>query len=292
MRDLLLGRAPFDAPDALLAPQDITAAQAEAAAWVRVTFNLAPGTDLLSPGPLADDLRLHRGIAFWQMGHYAEAYNEFEALRRDLADDPANSFRLAVFLHNLGAYRSAIFAARNVLDLAGMDDAETLSAPAYFNYIRFGLYYPELVQTVANRYDVPPLLLWSLMRQESLFDSTIQSNAGALGLMQFIPETGAQVAKQIDWPTGYTTEDLFRPQVSITFGAYYLSRNYRELGNNWYAALAAYNGGPINAALWQKTAGNDPDLLLEVIRFAETRNYIRGIYEVFNIYRQIYSPID
>jgi soluble lytic murein transglycosylase len=292
MRDLLLGRDPFETPATILLPQDMATARAEAAAWVRVKFNLPTDTDLLTPGPLADDLRLHRGIAFWQLGHYAEAYQEFESLRRDLADDPANSFRLAVFLHDLGAYRSAIFAARNVLDLAGMGDAETLSAPAYFNYIRFGLYYPELVQEAATRYNVPPLLLWSVIRQESLFDPTIRSNANAVGLMQFIPSTAEQVASQLGWPPNFTSEDMARPLVSITFGAYYLSRNYQELGNDWYAALAAYNGGPINAAAWQQIAGNDPDLLLEVIRFSETRNYIRGIYEVFNIYRQLYSPLD
>jgi soluble lytic murein transglycosylase len=53
-------------------------------------------------------------------------------------------------------------------------------------------------------------------------------------------------------------------------------------------ALAAYNGIPGNAAEWHRLA-NDPDLFLETIRYEETRNYIRSIYEIFNIYRLIYN---
>jgi len=54
-------------------------------------------------------------------------------------------------------------------------------------------------------------------------------------------------------------------------------------------ALAAYNGGPGNAAIWKELAGDDPDLFLEVIRFEETRSYIKGIYEIFTIYRNLYD---
>jgi soluble lytic murein transglycosylase len=59
---------------------------------------------------------------------------------------------------------------------------------------------------------------------------------------------------------------------------------------NIYPGLAAYNAGPGNAAVWNELAANDPDLLLEIIRFEETRNYIRFIYEIFNTYRTLYGP--
>jgi soluble lytic murein transglycosylase len=63
------------------------------------------------------------------------------------------------------------------------------------------------------------------------------------------------------------------------------------LGGNIFATLAAYNGGPGNAIIWNQLATNDPDLLVEVIRFEETRNYIRNIYEIYGTYRSIYSPV-
>jgi len=57
-----------------------------------------------------------------------------------------------------------------------------------------------------------------------------------------------------------------------------------------YATLAAYNGGPTSALIWNNLALNDPDLLVELIRFEETRNYIRSIYEIYGVYRMLYSP--
>ncbi|MEJ5225628.1 MAG: transglycosylase SLT domain-containing protein, partial [Anaerolineales bacterium] len=89
----------------------------------------------------------------------------------------------------------------------------------------------------------------------------------------------------------YDSQDLYRPYISVTFGAYYLDNNRRLLNGDWYAALAAYNGGPGNAAAWQELSNGDQDLLLEVVRFEETRNYIRYIYEVFNIYKTLYNPL-
>jgi soluble lytic murein transglycosylase len=68
-----------------------------------------------------------------------------------------------------------------------------------------------------------------------------------------------------------------------------LNRQRGFLDGDIYAALAAYNGGPGNAAAWKELVPPDPDLFLEVIRFEETRNYIKGIYEIFTIYRDLYD---
>jgi soluble lytic murein transglycosylase len=108
--------------------------------------------------------------------------------------------------------------------------------------------------------------------------------------MQIIPATGEQIANELSWPPTYKPEDLFRPIVSVRFGAYYLGKNRDLLGGNLYAGLAAYNAGPGNAIAWKDMAGNDPDLLVEVIRFGETRDYIRAIYEIYSTYRSLYGP--
>lgn len=84
---------------------------------------------------------------------------------------------------------------------------------------------------------------------------------------------------------------LYRPIVSVKLGAYYLASNRIALSGDLYGALAAYNAGPGNAIAWQQLAGNDPDLFLEVVRAAETRDYIRGVYEIYNIYSALYSPV-
>jgi len=108
--------------------------------------------------------------------------------------------------------------------------------------------------------------------------------------MQIIPDTGQQIATELGWPPSYDQADLYRPLVSVRFGSYYLHKTRDMLGGDTYGGLAAYNAGPGNALVWSQLAGNDPDLFLEIIRFQETRDYIRFIYEIYSTYRSIYSP--
>ncbi len=189
----------------------------------------------------------------------------------------------------MGLYRSAALAARQTLTLAGMSDAETLSAPAYFNHLRFPVHYRELVIPIAEKMNFHPLFLFSLIRQESLFESFVRSSAAAQGLMQIMPATGAEIAQSLGWPEDYTQADLNRPLVNLTLGADYLDTQRNLFGGNLFAALAAYNGGPGNASQWLKQAPDDPDLFLELIGYSETRDYVRSIYEIFNIYRRLYN---
>ena len=291
-RDLLIGRTAFEPPLMYNIDLDLEAERANAAAWVRVTFDLPPETDLEGLGPLADDLRIVRGTELWELGQYEEARLEFEDLRDSVSTSPENSFRLANYLLDLGLYRSAIFAARQVLTLAGLDEhATSLSAPPYFNHIRYGTYYADLIIPDAEAYGLHPLFLFSIIRLESLFEGFVRSTAGARGLMQIIPSTGASIAKTMGWPVDFDPEDLYRPYVSIRLGSKYLGSNRDLLDGDLYAALAAYNAGPGNAAAWKELGGDDQDLLLEVIRFQETRDYIRFIYEIYTIYRTLYSPV-
>jgi soluble lytic murein transglycosylase len=201
------------------------------------------------------------------------------------------TYQIANFMLELGLYRSAITAARQVLTLAGLvDQASSLLAPPYFTHLRYGLYFGDLILPAAQQNGLDPLLLFSVVRQESLFEGFVSSTAGARGLMQIVPGTGAGIARALGWPVNYTDDQLYRPKVSIAFGAYYLTSNRTSLGGDLYAALAAYNGGPSNAATWRQLASDDPDAFLETIRAQETRDYIRSIYEIYVVYRRLYGP--
>jgi soluble lytic murein transglycosylase len=288
--DLLSGRAPFAPAASTNLNPDLAQERKEAEAWVRVTFGLPPETDLTGPGALAQDARFVRGTELWELGMDAEARDEFESLRESVATDAVATFQLANHLFEIGLYRSAIFATRDVLKLAGLESqAASLAAPAYFNHVRYGLYYHDLVITESQRYGLDPLFMFSVIRQESLFEGFASSNAGAHGLMQIIPDTGQQIATDLGWPPVYDQTDLYRPIVSTRFGSYYLAKNRDLLGGDLYGGLAAYNAGPGNALAWRDLAGSDPDLFVEVIRFQETRDYIRLIYEIFSTYRSLYS---
>lgn len=289
-RDLLAGRAPFEAPLSMNLLPDMTRLRADADSWVRLTFNLPADTDLTGPGPLATDLRFVRGTELWDLGLYEDARAEFENLRSEVSADAVLTYRLANYMLEIGLYRPAIFAARQVLNLAGLDEhTESMLAPPYFSHVRYGLYYSDLILPDAQKEGINPLFLFSVIRQESLFEGFVQSGAGARGLMQVIPSTGAQIANELGWPPYYEESDLYRPDVSVAFGAHYLKKNLNLFNGDPYAALAAYNGGPGNAAAWRELSGNDPDLFLETVRFEETRNYIRNIYEIYIIYRRLYG---
>jgi len=289
-RDMLVGRGLFETPSLTNLNPDLMKERRDAEAWVRITFNLPAETNLTGPGTVAQDVRFIRGTELWEMGLHDEARLEFEALRESISSNAADTFRLGNHLLDIGLYRSAIFCMRQVLTLAGQESqSASLEAPSYFSHVRYGLYYHDLILQEEQNYGLDPLFMFSVIRQESLFEGFVESTAGAHGLMQVVPATGEQIASELNWPPGYTSDDLYRPNVSVRFGTYYLAKNRDLFGGNMYAALAAYNGGPGNAAIWNQLAGNDPDLLAEVIRFQETRDYIRLIYEIYGTYRMIYS---
>ncbi|MFZ5855711.1 MAG: transglycosylase SLT domain-containing protein [Chloroflexota bacterium] len=292
-RDLLLGRIPFAPASLVDLDVDLASERVAAETWMRVTFSLPSDTNLSGPGALASDPRFIRGTELWELGLYDEARTEFEDLRLAVSADAADTFRLANYLIDLGLYRSGIYAIRQVLTLAGYDEhSASLQVADYFNHIRYGLYFRELIEPAAQLNGFDTLFLFSVVRQESLFEGFAYSTASARGLLQILPDTGAEMAARMGWPLSFHPDMLDRPIVSVKLGTYYLASNRIYLNGDVYGALAAYNAGPGNALAWQELTGNDPDLYLEIVRPAETRNYIRGIYENYNIYRTLYSPIE
>jgi soluble lytic murein transglycosylase len=288
-QDILNHREPFTPPLMFDFAYDPVSEKQKALEWILHEFSITEGAESSGYGSLVNEPAFQRGTELWKLGLYNEARLEFESLRSAVANDPLSSFYLADYFTKIGLHRSATFAARNVLDLAGMDDSSTLIAPMYFNRIRFPTYYSDIIIPVAEEFNLHPLLIYSVIRQESLFESFVQSHASAQGLMQIIPSTGEEIAQELGWPDNYTQRDLYRPIVNIRFGAAYLAKQLDFFNGDLYAALAAYNGGPGNSLQWKNISNNDPDLFVEIIRFPETQDYVRRIYEIFSIYRRLYD---
>jgi soluble lytic murein transglycosylase len=291
-QDMLLKRPAFAPPPATNFNVDLSSERDQAEAWLRVTFNLPINTDLSTAGALLSDPRLVRGTELWNLGLQDEARLEFDDLRISIQNNPADTYRLANYMLTLGLYRPAITAMRQVLTLAGMNtQAQTLAAPAYFNHVRYGLYYQDLVMPVAQQAGFDPLFLFSVIREESLFEGFVQSDKGARGLMQIIPSTGQGISDNLGWPPNYTSDDLYRPLISIGLGASYLAQQRVNFNGDLFAALAAYNAGPSAAPIWSGLSGPDADLFLEVIRISQTSDYIRSIYEIYSMYRTLYGVV-
>ncbi len=268
---------------------DIGAERAQAEYWLKQTFGLPENINLADLSILETHSSFQKAQQYYSLGMYTQASEEFSTLSQTIAFDVSLSYILMNHLLDLQLYRQAIILCRQILDLVFTTDQATFSAPIYFNHVRYGLYYNDLVDTSAQNYGFDPLLIYSLIRQESLFEGHAVSSAGAVGLMQIMPATGVEIAGYLNWPAGFSITDLERPVINIPMGVSYLARQRDYFNSDLVMALAAYNGGPGNALAWQALSNNDPDLFVEVIRFDETRQYIMQITEFFWTYQQLYA---
>lgn len=288
--EVLNGQTPFPPSQSVDYAVDFEKEKNDAEQWMRSTFNLDQSIDLNTPADIANNPLFQRGETYWKLGMRDNARSEFEDLRVELQGDALNTYRLMNHMVELGFYQTAALSSRQVLDIAGLSQAATLTnAPKYFNHIRFGTFYRDIVVSSANENHIDPMLLFSVIRQESLFDASIASTAGARGLMQITTDTGDYIAENFNWPQNYKTSDLDRPYVNIRLGAHYLKLWIDKYNGSIPAALASYNAGDSNNQVWMELAGDDSDLLLEVIRFTETQDYIRFIAENYAIYKSVYT---
>jgi len=132
----------------------------------------------------------------------------------------------------------------------------------------------------------------SIIRQESEFDLSANSHAGAKGLMQLMPYTAKLVSKQAKLPyvkSRLTTD----PEYNINLGSHYIAGLILQYDGAYPFATAAYNAGPNRVKYWKKINKNPQKKQInyvdwvELIKFRETRNYVQRVLENYNVYRYI-----
>ncbi len=161
--------------------------------------------------------------------------------------------------------------------------------------------YSEYVEKYSKEYNVPEALIYAIIKTESDFEADAVSRAGAVGLMQFMPDTFCDIT------TNFLYENLdvgmrYDPETSIKYGAFYLSWIYRTYIQNWETALAAYNAGIGNVfgytdsetGEWIEGWIDDPQysddgITLKKIPFKETRNYVKKVTRAWEKYEKLYS---
>ncbi len=138
---------------------------------------------------------------------------------------------------------------------------------------------------------VEPAFVLGLIRQESAFNAQAVSPAGAMGLMQLMPDTAAQVGKQLKVGKFKDSRLTADPKFNITLGRAYLDKLVDRFGGSYVLATAAYNAGPNRVRQWIDTYGDpreaDTDVVdwIESIPFDETRNYVQRVMENLQVYR-------
>ena len=263
-------------------------ATADAGAWLEARLGPEPQSDSASPPSsttLVDDPFWRAAVDLQLAGLTSQARARFAELTAAAAGEPWRLYRLAEQMHQLGLTRQTLEAATAFLAAPGIN---ALDAPARILRWAYPLGWPELVDDHAALAGFDPLLLQALIRQESHFDPNAGSSAGALGLTQVIPPTAGDIAAALA-DDEFEIELLFRPERSITYGAYYLGVQLVSFAEAPWIALAAYNGGPGNADRWSGgDYGIDPDLFFEHVGYSETREYLRRVLQNYAWYQFIY----
>ena len=153
----------------------------------------------------------------------------------------------------------------------------------------YPLGYWEVVLPAARAEGVDPLLVVSLIRQESLFDPDAVSSAGARGLMQLLPATARHI-RAADGGPSPTPAALHDVATNVQLGVTLLARLLDRYAGSMVKALAAYNGGEEAVAKWERRyAGRAPDEFVELISYRETRDYVKAVLRNLRAYRQLYA---
>jgi soluble lytic murein transglycosylase len=127
-------------------------------------------------------------------------------------------------------------------------------------------------------------------RQESAFDPRAVSSAGAVGLMQLMPATAAELARASRRPAP-DRDALTNPELSLALGARYLADLLARFDGSRTAALISYNAGPRRYLRWRSYPEfrGDRELMIERIPFAETRRYVKAVLRNVELYRRLYD---
>jgi soluble lytic murein transglycosylase len=147
----------------------------------------------------------------------------------------------------------------------------------------------SLVQEAAVMYNIDPLLILAVMREESNFSPTAVSSSGARGLMQLLPST-AEWIMESKLNRSFSEETLDEPEVNITLGAWYLAHLLDQFDSDLARTVAAYNGGPGNLQRWIAASPlTHPADLPAVLASSETREYLVKVLNSWLVYRWLYS---
>jgi len=192
-------------------------------------------------------------------------------------------------------FGSEILAAKLATDISRFDFSIQISKIASYEKRFHNKYNYPIISTpnkINGRKIPEAAFILSIIRQESEFDTSANSSAGAKGLMQLMTYTARVVSKQAKIP--YSKSKLTKnPEYNINLGSFYIAGLLLEYDGAYTFAIAAYNAGPKRVKYWKKINKNpqkgqiDYVDWIELIKFKETRNYVQRVLENYNVYRYI-----
>lgn len=175
--------------------------------------------------------------------------------------------------------RLLTIAAIFVLALAGAAAWVVESEPDAYLRARYPLEYEHIIRGHAKNHSLDPALLAAVVYVESKFDPNASSDAGAVGLMQLLPETARGIALRTGG-TRFVVADLRDPEINVRYGSWYLDHLRRRYGEV-RTMLAAYHAGQGNVDRWRRAGVG--------VEFPETRAYVDEVVRMRNVYADAYT---
>ena len=149
--------------------------------------------------------------------------------------------------------------------------------------------YWSKIQEIADYWRFDPLIMLSIIRTESFYNTNAKSPVGARGLMQIMPYTGYSISRDLR-DENFSDMDLIDPTINIYYGGFYIAKLVNYYRGNLPYAIAAYNAGPHKVDEWLKTCEGCPfDEFVDGIPFRETRQYVKKVLAGYSMYLRIYQ---
>lgn len=157
-----------------------------------------------------------------------------------------------------------------------------------FFKVVYPIRFEKSVSYNADYYGVDKSLIYAVIKTESNFDSTAVSKAGAIGLMQIMPNTFEWLQSKENTSEKLETDSLFDPNLNIKYGTFLISM-LKKRYNNEKAILSAYNAGMGKVDTWL----NNPEIsedgqTLTYVPYPETENYVNKVLKSKKMYSQLY----
>ena len=153
----------------------------------------------------------------------------------------------------------------------------------------YPIHFEQEIRQSAAKHDIDPFLIAAIIRVETNYKHHLESNKGAVGIMQLMPDTAAWIVESANMEP-HSQEDLLKAEVNINLGTWYINWLTKHYNGNLTYAIAAYNAGQGNVNKWkQNNVWDGTEANIKQIPFGETRHYVQRVLYYYQKYTALYS---
>ena len=251
-------------------------------AWVRASQKMG------KPDTTYNQERYNRIRTLFQYGFSEQAFALYDEARKKNAKRLDFLYEYGKLFYEMGETAAGYRLARQFQN--NIDRRRLMAPPIDVLHYLFPIPYMDQVKFHSGD-RIDPFFVYSVMRQESIFNFEIMSPAGACGLLQIMPATGKMLAEKENLPT-FEPRQLFNAYMNIRLGIRYLVDLKAEYNDDYMYVLGNYNAGPKPTKRWQAAGeGKSWDVRAEDISYWETRDYVKRVMGNYWIYQEIYDRL-